>query len=55
MTDPCPATVKVHDDHWGVTVSHCELPAGHGGDHRSARTACEPVAYLGWPKEATRG
>jgi hypothetical protein len=48
----CPATVKVHDDRWGVFVNSCELDEGHSGDHRAAYTACDPVAYLGWSGSA---
>jgi len=44
----CSAVVIVHDDRWGPTREYCTLPASHAGDHRTPRTACEPVAYLGW-------
>lgn len=49
--EQCPATVKIPDDHWGVFTDQCELPPGHQGDHRAMRTACTPVAYLGWVDE----
>lgn len=44
----CLATIAIHDDHWGVFTDQCRLQEGHDGDHRSPRSACEPVAYLGW-------
>ncbi|MCA1572483.1 MAG: hypothetical protein LC798_19720 [Chloroflexi bacterium] len=51
MTE-CPATVKIHDEKWGLFINHCDLNAGHPGDHRTAYTACYPVAYLSWSGSA---
>jgi hypothetical protein len=44
----CEATIVEFDDRWGGFTDRCELDAGHDGDHRVPREACQPVGYLGW-------
>lgn len=44
----CPSKVLILDDRWGGFEDMCDLEADHTGDHRSARNACMPKAYLGW-------
>lgn len=44
----CPAKVLMLDDRWGGIEDRCDLEENHAGDHRSARDACMPRAYLGW-------
>lgn len=44
----CPATIDVHDQHYGTITDKCVLPAGHQGEHRAPRTACDPPGWLVW-------
>lgn len=48
MADRCQATILMRDDRWGGFVDRCDLNAGHEGEHRTARDACEPTAWLCW-------
>lgn len=47
-SERCEARVLQRDDRWGGFLDRCDLASGHDGEHRTARTACEPVAALVW-------
>lgn len=51
----CEATIDQKDDHWGTFTDRCDRPKGHRSEHRSLRTACEPLGWLAWPREPRGG